>query len=315
MKKIIVLFCCCAITQSLSAQKCLDINILSLMGQFQAPGGAGTAFGNCQTTKNENGQTIITGYGTAYDQIDQVSKTNMAAFNNAALGTVNMASVGGQVQDAQALAAKMQSMSQDERKAYAMQMASQMQSSYAQNAMSESPSTAKLVMATYSIATTQLTPLQNEFMSKYRDLISKEDAEKAAVPTPKYNSCGAVDKEGLPGCPCVNALDGAYWQQMVTITDNYNEQKTALLQSYLPRIKGMIGQIADNIAKLHRGDDVKTANYKRMLFSSQSSAFSVGFTVLGGTVQDIQKSGSDAYVNKVNCDGNVYNLSCDRGSK
>jgi len=47
MKKIIVLLCCCAITQSLFAQKCLDINILSLMGQFQAPGSAATAFCNC----------------------------------------------------------------------------------------------------------------------------------------------------------------------------------------------------------------------------------------------------------------------------
>jgi len=257
----------------------------------------------------------ITGYGTIYDQIDQISKTNMVAFTNAVAGTINMASVGGQVQDAQALAAKMQSMSQDERKAYAIQMASQMQSSYAQNAMSEKPGTARLVMATYNIATTQLTPLQNEFMAKYRDLISKEDAEKAAVTTPKYNSCGPVDKEGLPGCACVNALDGAYWQQIVTITDNYSEQKAALLQSYLPRVKGFIGQVEDNIAKLHNGDDVKTANYKKMLFSSQSSAFSVGFTILGGTVQDIQKSGSDVYVNKANCDANVYNLSCDHGSK
>lgn len=314
MKKIIVLLCCCAITQSLFAQKCLDINILSLMGQFQPPGDAATAFGSCQTSKNDHGQLVIDSYGTQYDQIDKISKDNAAAFNMAAVsggtGMPGMASV----QDAQALAAKMQSMSDDERKAYAMQMASQMQSSYAKNAMSESPAIARQVMTTFNLATTRLTPLQTEFMGKYRDLISQEDHEKAAVAIPKYNSCGPVDKEGLPGCSCVNALDGAYWKQIVAIVDRYDQQKVSLMQSYLPRIKGYIGQIEDNIAKLHYGDDVKTANYKRMLLSSQSSAFSNGFTVLGGTIQDVQKSGSDAYVNKANCDADVYNLSCDNGS-
>jgi len=314
MKKIIILLCCCGIAQPLFAQKCLDINILSLMGQFQVPGVAANAFGNCQITKNDHDQVVITSYGTAYDQIDKISKDNTAAFSMAATSNINMSNVAGQAQDAQALAAKMQSMSEDERKAYAMQLASQMQSSYAKNAMAESPATARLVMTTFSIATTKLTPLQTEFMAKYRDLIAQEDQEKAAVAIPKYNSCGPVDKEGMPGCGCVNALDGAYWKQIVTIVDNYSEQKAALLQSYLPRVKAYIGQIEDNIAKLHGGDDVKTANYKRMLLGSQSSAFGVGFAVLGGTVQDIQKSGSDVYVNKVNCDAGVYNLSCDKGS-
>jgi hypothetical protein len=110
-------------------------------------------------------------------------------------------------------------------------------------------------------------------------------------------------------------LDGVYWKQIIAIVDNYNSQKAALLQSYLPRIKGLIGQIEYNIAKLHSGEDVKTATYKRMLVSSQSTAFSIGFVVLGGTIEDIRKSGSDVYVNKVNCDDLVYNLSCDHGSQ
>jgi hypothetical protein len=314
MKKIIILLCFCVVTQSLFAQKCLDINILSLMGQFQVPGDAATAFGSCQTTKNDEKQTVITGYGSEYDQIEKVTKDNQQAFTMASVSNTSVPGVGS-AQDAQALAAKMQSMSQDERKAYAMQLASQMQSSYMQNAMAESPATAKLVMATFNIATTQLTPLQTEFMGKYRDLIVQEDQEKAAVVFPKYNSCPPVDKIGQPACGCVNALDGAYWKQIIAIVDKYNSQKAALIQSYLPRIKGMIGQIEDNIAKLHGGDDVRTANYKKMLFSSQSSAFSNGFTVLEGTIEDIQKTGSDVYVNKVNCDDLVYNLGCAHDGK
>jgi hypothetical protein len=286
------------------------------MGQFQVPGDAATAFGSCQTSKNDEKQTVITGYGTEYDQIEKTSKDNTQAFTMAAASSVNMTALGSQVQDAKALAAKMQSMSDDERKAYVMQMASQMQNSYMQNnAMSESPAVARLVMATQSIAATQLVPLQSEFDTKYRALIVQEDQEKAAVAAPKYNSCGAVDKEGMPGCGCVNALDGVYWKQIIAIVDNYNSQKAALLQSYLPRIKGLIGQIEYNIAKLHSGEDVKTATYKRMLVSSQSTAFSIGFVVLGGTIEDIRKSGSDVYVNKVNCDDLVYNLSCDHGSQ
>jgi hypothetical protein len=313
MKKIIILTCCCAVTQSLFAQKCLDINILSLMGQLQVPGAAATAYGSCRTTKNDEKQFVITGYGSQYDLIEKTSKENLKAFTMAAMPSMNTAGMNAQAQDAQAIAAKMQSMTEDERKAYAMKLASQMQSARMQNVMSENPAIARLVAATQNIATTQLVPLQTEFKAKYLDLKIKQDQAIAAVVKPKYNSCPAVDKVGLPACGCVNALDAAYWKQVIAIVDNYNSQKTALLQTYLPRIKGMIGQIEDNIAKLHRGDDVKNANYKKLLLSSQSTAFAVGYSVLGGTIEDNQKSGPDAYVNKVNCDNLVYNLSCSHG--
>ncbi|HVS92180.1 MAG TPA: hypothetical protein VHE59_09125 [Mucilaginibacter sp.] len=317
MRKIILFTFCCAITTGAFAQKCLDINIVSLMGQLQSPGSAATAYGNCQTSKNADEQTVIVNYGTAYTNLDNMLKTNLQAFNGAALA--GMGATGpdpSQVQNAQAIAVKMQSMTPDQQKAYAMQMAQNMQHSYSRSpAMAENPQIAKIVGQTQELAATQLVPLDNEFAAKYRELIEKEASEKGQVAQPNYGSCPGVDKIGLPSCGCINSLAGSYWQKIVVIDDRYTGQKNALLQSYLPRIKALVGQIEDNIAKLHRGDDVNTQTFKRMLFSSQSTAFSAAFDTAAAIVEDVQKTGSDDYVNKVNCDNQVYLLGCARGGK
>ena len=318
MKKLILVMLCSALTSLTHAQKCLDINIGSLLGQLQVPGSAASSFGNCVTTKNDHGQTVISNYGAAYSQLDTMVQTNAQAF---AMATVNSAGnpampSAGTIQSYKDMAAKMQSMTDDQKKAYAMQMAQQMQKQYMTTppaAMVENPATAKMVMLTRAIVTDQLVPLDNEMAGKFRDLAAQEKAERDAIKTPVYNGCAQVDQVGSYGCSCVNGLDGAYWQQIVAIEDNYNGQKAALLQSYLPRIKALVGNIEDNIAKLHGGDDVKTATFKQMLFSAQSSAFGAAFDISGSIVKDMQKTGSDAYVNKLNCDNKVYNLSCVQG--
>ncbi|MBS1527913.1 MAG: hypothetical protein JST19_19870 [Bacteroidetes bacterium] len=317
MRKIIFFMFCCAATPGAFAQKCLDINIVSLMGQLQPPASAASAYGNCQTTKNSDRQSVIVNYGTAYTNLDNMLKTNMQAFNGAAMA--GMGATGpdpSQVQNAQALAAKMQSMTPDQQKAYAMQMAQNMQHSYTRSpAMAENPQIAKLVGQTQTIAATQLVPLDNEFAAKYRELIEKEVKEKAQVAQPNYAPCPGVDKIGLPSCGCINGIAGTYWGKIIAIDNRYIAQKNALLESYLPRIKALVGQIEDNIAKLHRGDDVSTQTYKRMLSSSQSTAFSAAFDTAAAIVEENQKTGSDDYVNKVNCDNQVYLLGCASGGK
>ena len=317
MKKITVLLFACTLTQALYAQKCLDINIISLMGQLQAPTGSAACFNSCATKKNDEGQTVIVNYGPSYNQLEETMKTNAAAFN---IGVMSTGTASGpnssQVNDAKAMAAKMQGMSDDEKRAYAMQLAQQMRNAPPSAAVAEDQKIAMLVMKAQTIVTTQLTPLNNEFAAKFRELTSKEQADKAAVPQPNYSSCGAADKEGLPSCSCANGLAGGYWQKMVAVEDRYNSQKGQLLQSYLPRIKGMVTQVEDIIAQLHRGDDVKSATYKRMLYSAQSSAFSNAFSITASVIEDIEKNGSDTYVNKVNCDAQKYYLGCDHsGSK
>jgi len=300
---------CAGVTQA-NAQRCLDINILALTGHLQAPGDAASCYNECATTTNDHGQKGISNYGTRDTQLDELIKHKMQEFTNASVSGMGSASGpnASQVQDYKAMAAKMQEMTPEERKAYAMQMAQQMQGNRSTVQM-ENPTGARIVGSNQTLIM-QLKQLGDEFAAKARAIKNQEKTERDAIKTPDYAKCAGVDKTGLPSCGCVNGLDGKYWQQVVAIENKYDSQKTALLQSYLPRYKTLIGTIEDNIAKLHYGDDLKTANYKKMLFSQQSSAFAAAFDIPAAVISDIRRSGADAYVNKVNCDAGVYNLSC-----
>jgi hypothetical protein len=314
MKKIItmLLFCICAI--SLHAQKCLDINIQSQMGHLEVPGGSASCFGACTTQKNDEHQTVIVTYGTQYTQLDELVTRTGQDFTNATMTGGGMAGQGmssGQVQDAKALAAKLQAMSEDERKAYVTQMVQNMQANRQVSAANtESPAVAKMVIQTRDIVTRQLKAVDDELAAKFRELLNEEKQQRDAVKRPSDNQCPPVDKVGMPSCACVNGLAGKYWEKILAIQDNINERKAALLQSYIPRMKALIGQVEDNISKLQFGAAVKTTLYKKLLFSAQSGAFGFAFDVTGSIVKDIRKTGSDTFVNKYNSDKLVYDLSC-----
>ncbi|HEY9000260.1 MAG TPA: hypothetical protein VIM89_02820 [Mucilaginibacter sp.] len=308
MKKFILLLVICAVGREVYAQRCLDINILSLTGHLQAPGDAASCYNECATTTNDHGQKVISNYGTRDTQLDELIKQKMQEFTNASVSGMGSGPSASQVQDYKAMAAKMKEMTPDQQKAYAMQIAQQMQSSRS-TAQMENPAAARIV-GTNQTNVMQLKQLGDEFAAKLRALKGQEKTERDAVKTPDYSKCPGVDKTGMPACGCVNGLDGKYWQQIVAIENKYNSQKTALLQSYLPRYKTLIGTIEDNIAKVHYGDDLKTANYKKILFSQQSSTFAAAFDIPSVVINDIRRTGSDAYVNKVNSDAGVYNLSC-----
>jgi hypothetical protein len=311
MKKLILLLAVCASAVQVNAQRCLDVNILSLMGHLQAPGDAAPCYNECATTTNDHGQKVISNYGTRDTQLDELIKHNAQDFTSASVS--GMGSPSGpnaaQLQDYKTMAAKMKEMTPEQQKAYVMQVAQQMQSSRSTSQI-ENPAAARIVGTTQTIVF-QLKQLGDEFSAKVRAIKDKEKAERDAVKTPDYSKCPSADKEGMPSCGCVNGLDGKYWQQIVAIENKYNSQKTALLQSYLPRYKMLIGTIEDNIAKVHYGDDLKTVNYKKMLFSQQSSTFAAAFDIPAAVIHDIRRTGADAYVNKVNSDAGVYNLSCD----
>jgi hypothetical protein len=284
------------------------------MSNLQAPGDAASCFKECKTRLNDYGQKVIVNYGVRDAQLDEIVKRNSQDFTNALISGMGSASLpnASQVQDYKAMAAKMKSMTPEQQKAYAMQMAQQMRNSnHAPSAASmENPQTAKMVSKAFTTATVQLKQLDDEFGAKARQMNSEEKAERDAVKPPDYTKCPAVDKIGLPACSCVNELDGKYWLQIITIENKYNSQKAALLQSYLPRYKSLVGNVEDIISKLHYGDDVKTPNYKKMLFGAQSGAFGNAFAIPTAVINDIRKTSADTYVNKVNCDAVVYNLSC-----
>ncbi|HEX4850710.1 MAG TPA: hypothetical protein VFV08_07895, partial [Puia sp.] len=79
---------------------------------------------------------------------------------------------------------------------------------------------------------------------------------------------------------------------------------------YLPKIKGLLTTVDNNIDKLNHGDALRTNNAKQMLFSSQSAAFANAFLISGKCATDIRKDGANSARNKLNSEKGVYDVSC-----
>ncbi|HVA98655.1 MAG TPA: hypothetical protein VNG53_07140 [Bacteroidia bacterium] len=313
MKKTIIILLICTLYISVKGQNCLDLNITPLMTNLQVPGDAAQNFAECTVAKNEHQQTVIENYGTDVTQLDTIVNQKTRDFNNAAianLGDVNSQIPSQQsVQSAQQLAAQLQKMTPDQQKQWAMQQATK-QNYSAASTIQDDPTTTKLVLETTDMASRQLKLLNDEFAAKFRQITFAKTDEINAVKQPDMSNCPTIDKVGTPSCACVDGREGTYWEQIVTIQNKYNQQLIALMQTYIPKLKTLESSVDDNIAKLKYGDIIKTASLKKQLFSAQTSAFANAFLVTVVCIKEIRKSGSDAYVNKVNCDNLVYDLAC-----
>jgi len=308
MKKLALFILASVMATSLHAQKCLELNTVALMAKMQSPGTGSTYFGQCATQKNDHGQTVIVDYGQAEKDLEALLQRTQMDFTRASMGGGGASS---QADKAKAMAAAMQNMTDAQKQAYAMQMASQMQASAMHPAASaDNMQSVKMVMQAYGIAGTQLPPVINELSAKYRDLLNAQNTEEKAVPQPRSSDCPGVDKEGLPSCGCVNAKAEAYWNRILAIRDDYNSKRAALLQQYLPRIKGMVGTIDDIVVKLNYGDAISSPQYKKMLAGAQSSAFGNAFAVPSSIIKDARHTGADAFVNLQNSKDKVYFLGC-----
>ena len=283
-----------------------------MMSGLNLPGSCANSFGACSTKANDHGQTQITGYGGDLIQLDTLTTRTMRDFTMA-----SVTNMGGQMSspqnpdEAKALAEKLKSMTPEQQKQWAMQMAQQNQQQYANaNAIHDDAATSKLVMQTNDMAVNQLSALNREFAAKLRDIMDASSKEVSAIKSPNKTTCELTKPVGLPTCKCANDLENKYWQQIISIKDKYNNQRIALLQNYLPKIKAITTTVDYNISKLNYGDAVKTPQLKKMLFGSQSSAFGNAFAITLSCIEDIRKDGSNTYVHKVNADKNVEDLGC-----
>lgn len=214
-----------------------------------------------------------------------------------------------QVEDSKQLAERLKSMTPEQQKQWALQMAQEKQKGAGASPIQDNSEVVKLVFQTQDIATNQLKKINDEFAAKLRDLNAGLSKDVKEVKPGDKSGC-PQDKTGLPSCACANEIDGQYCQKIIKITDGYNSQRTALLQSYIPRIKALIATVDDNVVKLKHGDVVNSKELKRTLFSSQASAFSSAFDITTSCIKMVRQDGSKAFVDKVNCDNKVYNLSC-----
>ncbi len=313
MKKILAVICLIITAKAMTAQKCLNLNIASMMDKMEVPGTAATSFKKCNIGKNDYSQVTIENYGTDLKDLDTMIARASVDFNKAVVSGAmpsNMQMPSQQdVNASKQLAEEIKSMTPEQQKEFAMQMAQQQMKNAKAAPMQDDAATIKSVYDAQNIATIQMKSVNDELSNKLHAIDQAASKEKEAVQRDSKSKCPG-DVTGLPACDCANAVEAKYWKQIIAIEDNYNNQKIALLQTYLPKIKGLAASIDATVSKLKNGDAVKSASLKQTLFSSQSSGFANAFVVTSGCIEQVRKDGADAYVNKLNSDNGVYDLSC-----
>ena len=309
MKKPVLFFSTALMMYAGHAQKCMQLNIVALMGRLEAPGGSASSFNKCNVTKNDEKQTVIVDYGTDLNQLDTMLAHTSNDFNRASLAGIstNIPSQND-IDNSKQLAEKLKNMTPEQQKQWAMQVAREKQKGAGAHIQDDAQTT-KLVFQVQDMAVNQLKKLNDEFAAKLRDINSALANDVSKVKMGSKAGC-PQDKTGLPSCGCANEIAGKYWAEIVKITDRYNDQRTALLQSYIPRIKSLVATVDDDIVKLKYGDAVQSPDLKRTLFSSQAASFSGAFDITTSCIKLARKDGSNAYLNKFNSDHGVYDLSC-----
>ena len=314
MKKIILFLFFCVMLSSLKAQKCLDINITTLMNQLQAPGDAGSSYKKCNTSKNDHSQAVIVNYGSDLVQLDTTINRTMRDFSMASVaGTSTTMPAYSQADKdaAKELATTLQSMTPEQQKAWAQQVAQEkMKGGSSAGAYSQdNPDASKTIFQTHDIAVNQMRVLNDELLQKMNEINDASEKEIKALGKDDKRKCPS-DVVGMPSCDCANQIEGKYWKQVLAIREKYNNQKIGLFQTYYPKMKGMATTVDNAVAKYSRGDALKSPQLKNMLFSSQSSAFGNAFLMLTKCTKDVRQDGSDAMVNKLNCDNKVFDVAC-----
>mgnify|MGYP001550252511 CR=1 FL=1 len=302
---------------SVSAQRCLNMSVLSLMSKLEIPGNAAKNFEACNKTTNEHQQLVIADYGNYMKDLDTLVAQKERDFNNAVIeaagSTASQMPSTQTVQDSKQLAEVLQSMTPEQQKEWAMQQANERRASSGSHAaMQDNPAVIRLVMETYNIAASQLPAVDREFAAAYRGIESERSNAIEKIPQADRSKCKSADNFGNPSCSCVNGLAAKSFNQKLIAQEKYDAQKIALYQSYIVKIKGLVQQVDQNIAKLHYGAEIKSKQYQKMLFSSQSAAFGNAFDFTYLTIKAIHQDDADLYVNKVNSEKGFYDLSCVR---
>jgi hypothetical protein len=301
----------------LTAQHCLDIRTAAVADLVRVPDSAASAFRDCHTQQNNDGVAAIVNYGDHYADLDSFMTQKARTFSletYANLQSPQMPSAA-EVEDAKQLAATVNSMTEDQQKAFAMQMAQQqMNNSKHPAAAQEDPATIKLIMETASLSGQQLYGVAGEYRTKASALQAAAQQEEESLKEEEvdWRKCPELDRDGSRSCACMNGCYLQFWKKKVAIQDKYNRQMISLSAQYAPKIKALCAQIDDNIKKLRYGDAIKTPGLKQKLLSTQAQAFSLACEVLASPDQYIRKSSSDIYVNQYNCQRNVYVLNCTR---
>ncbi len=313
MKKIILLVLAGLISFSgPMAQKCLDISIVSVMDKMETPGDAASSFKKCNIHKNDHNQTEIVNYGTDLVQLDTIETQTLRNFNLAYVSSMNPSAMQApsqqQINDTKALAEELKSMTPEQQQQWAKQKYLQNNNAGARPVQDDA-TTMQQIMHIREIAVNQMKALNDEFSGKLNEIDEKCSNEIKILTAGDKSKCPS-DKVGMPSCDCVNKIESTRWEQVVEIQNKYDAQKINIYQTYFSKIKAMATEVDNTVIKYKYGNDIKSSQMKGFLFTSQSSAFANTVLVTTTCIEKIRKDGSTAYLNKMNSDNGVYDISC-----
>lgn len=312
MKKIVsTLFSAVISLANIHAQRCFDMHT-AVVTEFNAiPNTAMESFKSCATKAGDrSGTKDIVDYGVNYKKIDDYIKQKEAEFTNATYKSLAapQAPSSSQIEDAKQLAETLNSMTDEQKKAFAMKMAQQqMQHRDNEPSIQDDGATTALIGKTL-----QLSLDANALMKAFTDRLNaiSDSADRALQDLKKTDcSCSPLDNTGSISCACANRQRQPYLKQRVDCMDKYNQQKINVYKEYLPKVKAICTQIDSNIAGLKMGDAVKTPGLKKQLFSAQGGAFAAA-SQLALSEENIRKTGADVYVEYYNSLNGVYEGNC-----
>lgn len=293
------------------AQRCIDVKTGASLDLVRLPASAAKAYQDCHTTTDDHGAAAIGDYGDNSRNIDTFVAQKTRDFNVALMAGYQGPQLSAATQDqAKQLAATVNGMTDDQKKAFAMQMAQQQMANRGANpSIQDDPATSRMVMETSTLSRSQLYSMATEFKNKLQAIRQAADDELAKL-TPPKKTCPAVNTvDDEPACTCINELYRPYLAQRVAVEEKYNRQKTDLYNQYLPKVRAICTQIDGNIAKLQMGDAVKTKQLKDLLFSAQSQSFALA-SEFAETENDIRRTDADIYRDLANSNRNVYIINC-----
>ncbi|MBN8858939.1 MAG: hypothetical protein J0H29_11160 [Sphingobacteriales bacterium] len=312
MKKILsTLFSAVISLANIHAQRCFDMHT-AVVTEFNAvPSSAMESFKACTTKPGErSGAKDIVDYGVNYKKIDDYIKQKEAEFTNVTYKSLAApeAPSSSQVEGAKQLAETLNSMTDDQKKAFAVKMAQQqMQRRSNEPAIQDDGATTALVGKTMQLSL-DVNALMKAFTDRLHAISDSADRALQDLKKPDCN-CSPADNTGNVSCACVNQQRQPYLKQRVDCIDKYNKQKINVYNEYLPKVKAICAQIDAGINSLKMGDAVKTPNLKKQLFSAQGGAFAAA-SQLALSEENIRKTGADVYTEYYNSLHGVYDGNC-----
>jgi hypothetical protein len=300
----------CCINHYCQSQRCLDMPTAIVCQKVNLPSSPRQAFDDCEKAPSTRKALFIKNYGANYAEVESFIKQKEIEFSQASMVNMNANMPSNtQIEDAQKLAEKIESMSDEQKKAYAMQIAQQQMSSATTQMMQQNEGSFKMLIETVNLQTKLDSLYRFAYFTKITDIMKARKLAQDQIVVPDETGCPSVDKVEFPGCKCVNAFYTKIFLKKVNIDQKYVAQLLHLYQEFLPQIKALCTQIDYNIAQLKMGDALNLVDNKKKLLGIQASAFSCASLVFG-IETEIRKT-ADIYVDYYNASNNSYAGSCD----